>query len=283
MAGNDLNFIIPDWPAPPWVKAAISTRHGGVSLAPYAGLNLAAHVGDHPAAVAENRRLLTLALRLPGQPKWLQQVHGCGVVDIGGHGGVPNDNDDYEHAANNGGVGCPHISDTKADAAISHEPKQVCAVLTADCLPILLSDRQGCSVAAVHAGWRGLAAGVIETTIARLGVPAEQLLAWLGPAIGPEAFMVGDEVRTIFITQNTKDRAAFRPIANGRWLADIYALARRRLQTLGVNFIGGGGADGHGGVGCHHISMCTFSDATRFFSYRRDGTTGRMAALIWLE
>ncbi|MDD3352736.1 peptidoglycan editing factor PgeF [Zoogloea sp.] len=239
-------FISPDWPAPVRVRALSTTRAGGVSQAPYASLNLGTHVGDRPEAVAENRRLL--AAHLPAEPCWLNQVHGARVVDAAGPGGLPD-----------------------ADAAFARETGQVCAVMTADCLPVLLCDRSGQVVAAAHAGWRGLHGGVLEATVGAMAVPSSQILAWLGPAIGPDAFEVGEEVRARFMALDPASAKAFRPApAHGKWMADLYLLARQRLAALGVSAVHGGGA-------------CTVSDAQRFFSYRRDGTTGRMASLIWLE
>lgn len=242
-----IEILLPDWPAPPTVHAAISTRAGGVSTAPWDSLNLATHVGDDPAHVAENRRRLRAAVRLPAEPCWLEQVHGCDVV-----------------VAGDGPAGCP------ADASVAEYPGVVCAVLTADCVPTLFCDRGGRWVGAAHAGWRGLAAGVLERTVAQAPVPAAELLAWLGPAIGPAAFEVGSEVRETFVAYDAGTEACFRPSPTGRWLADLYALARLRLKAAGIGWIGGG-------------SECTYSDARRFYSYRRDGLTGRMASLVWLE
>lgn len=239
-----MDWIEPDWPAPSGVRAAATTRLGGASLGPYASWNLGDHVGDDPAAVAANRRLLRERLGLPAEPLWLRQVHGCNVAQAGG---------------------------CEADAAVAFAPGQVCAVLTADCLPLLFCDRSGTRVAAVHAGWRGLAAGVIEAAVARLGVAPGELLCWLGPAIGPDAFEVGDEVRQAFLAQGLAGaEAAFRASPSGRWLADLYALARIRLRAVGVPGVWGGG-------------LCTYADGERFFSYRRDGLTGRMASLVWIE
>jgi len=241
-----IEMIEPDWPAPPHVRAACTTRRGGVSRSPYESLNLGDHVGDDPAAVDENRARLAAALDLPEQPHWLKQVHGCAVA---------------EAAA---GPGC------EADAVYADRPDQLCAVLTADCLPLLLCDRDGREVAAVHAGWRGLAGGVIEAAVARMAAAPGDLLAWLGPAIGPDAFEVGDEVRAAFVAQNPASADAFRPSPTGRWLADIYRLARLRLAACGLESV-------HGGT------HCTYSEPERFFSYRRDGATGRMASLVWLS
>lgn len=241
-----LEFITPDWPAPERVRALTTTRRGGISLPPFDSLNLGDHVGDDPAAVAENRRRLVTELGLPGEPRWLIQVHGTCSAD-----------------AASVSRGC------EADASYTDQPEVVCAVLTADCLPLLLCDRKGRQVAAVHAGWRGLLNGVIEQTITALGA-GDELLAWLGPAIGPAAFEVGEEVREAFLADDSAADTAFAPSPNGRWLADIYALARWRLQRAGVASVSGG-------------EHCTYSEAERFYSYRRDGRTGRMASLIWIE
>lgn len=240
-----VDFILPDWPAPPNVRALVTTRNGGVSTGPYASLNLGDHVGDDPAAVAENRRLLHT--HLPAEPVWMKQVHGVRCIDAAQTTPFP-----------------------EADAAFTHTPGVICAVLTADCLPILLCDMDGTAVAAAHAGWRGLAAGVIEATIAAMGVPSDRLMAWLGPAIGAQHFEVGGEVRDTFIAHDPQAARAFTAKANGKWLCDIYLLARQRLEALGV---------------CRPASadFCTVRDEARFFSYRRDGATGRMASLIWLD
>ncbi|MDP1526223.1 MAG: peptidoglycan editing factor PgeF [Rhodocyclaceae bacterium] len=238
-------FIIPDWPAPSNVQAIQTTRSGGVSIAPYASLNLGDHVGDAPAAVAENRRLLRT--HLPDEPVWLKQVHGTHCLDA-----------------------ATAVAGTEADAAFTRQPGVVCAVLTADCLPVLLCDDAGTVVAAAHAGWRGLAAGVIETTVAAMNLPGAQLMAWLGPAIGAENFEVGGEVREAFVTHNRAAAAAFAARPHGKWRCDLYALARFRLEAMGISRITG-------------ADFCTAGDADRFFSYRRDGTTGRMASLIWRQ
>ncbi|MCU7842725.1 MAG: peptidoglycan editing factor PgeF [Candidatus Thiodiazotropha sp. (ex Monitilora ramsayi)] len=239
--------LIPDWPAPIQVKAVITTRKGGISRAPYASLNLATHVGDAPAAVKENRERLISACGLPGGPFWMNQVHGSRVADSA-----------------TDSPGC------EADAVFSDRPGAVCAVLTADCLPLLIADRSGTRVCAVHAGWRGLVGGVIESAVSRMGVTPAELLVWMGPAIGPESFEVGAEVRQAFTDACMDDSAAFVSHKDGRWLADIYHLARLRLARLGVGYIGGGG-------------YCTVRQADLFYSYRREGVTGRMASMIWLE
>lgn len=240
-------LLIPAWPAPTAVHAVITTRIGGVSLPPFDSLNLGDHVGDDPAAVVENRKRLEVVARLPVTPIWLNQVHGTRVLDCA----LP-------------------LGNREADASVTSQPGQVCVVMTADCLPVLFCNRAGNRVAAVHAGWRGLADGVIEAALAGFENPADQLLAWLGPAIGPDAFEVGPEVRERFLQDDPQAVSAFHPGRPGHWLADIYRLARMRLKRAGVGFIGGG-------------DYCTVTDNKRFFSYRRDGVTGRMASLIWIE
>lgn len=240
-----MEFIVPDWPAPANVRALSTTRSGGVSLGPYASLNLGDHVADDPAVVAENRA--RLRKHLPAEPLWLKQVHRADVADADSAFGVP-----------------------EADAAAARKAGKVCAVLTADCLPLLLCDQAGTVVAAAHAGWRGLAGGVIEAAVAAMAVPPDEILAWLGPAIGPAAFEVGGEVRDAFLAFDPTAEAAFAPKDGGKWLADIFLLARQRLGKIGVKSVHGGG-------------LCTYTDGSRFYSYRRDGATGRMASLIWLE
>ena len=237
-------WLVPDWPAPARVRACVTTRSGGVSCAPFDTFNLGNHVDDLPQAVAENRRRLREGLEI--QPAWLSQVHSADVVRAD-----------------------PGVQQV-ADASWSETPGAACAVLTADCLPVLFCDRAGTRVAAAHAGWRGLAGGVLEATVEALDTAADQLMAWLGPAIGPEAFEVGAEVREAFVKQHARAAAAFRPSRNaGRYMADLYQLARIRLSTLGLVDVYGGG-------------FCTFSDP-RFYSYRRAAQTGRFASLIWLD
>jgi YfiH family protein len=238
-----MNWLTPDWPAPASVKACVTTREGGVSEAPFDSLNLGDHVDDRPEAVAENRRRLTDHFSI--QPAWLQQVHGIAVA----------------HAD-------PGIVAT-ADASWTATPGIACAAMTADCLPALFCDRAGTRVAAAHAGWRGLAAGVLEATLDSLDAPAGEVLVWLGPAIGPKAFEVGPEVREVFINQLPEAANAFVPSHNaGKFMADIYLLARLRLAERGVTAVYGGG-------------FCTVTDP-RFFSYRRAPRTGRFASLVWL-
>ena len=237
------DWIVPDWPAPPDVRALITTRAGGASTGPFASFNLGLRAGDDPQAVAANRaRLGTL---LPQPPRWLRQVHGSVVVDADALSGEP-----------------------EADAAIARQPGTVCAVLVADCVPVLLADRAGTTVGIAHAGWRGLARGVIENTVGAMKGAGRDLIAYLGPGIGPAAFEVGNDVREAFLARDAAAAAAFKPHADGKWLADLYLLARQSLKRSGV-------AEVHGGT------LCTYSDARRFFSYRRERTTGRMAALIW--
>jgi purine-nucleoside/S-methyl-5'-thioadenosine phosphorylase / adenosine deaminase len=244
-----VSWLEPEWPAPPGVRALSTFRNGGVSTARYGSLNLGDHVGDSLQAVGENRRRLKAAAELPAEPAWLTQVHGTNVVDL--------------DRAVVGPVG-------PADAAFTRRRGRVCAILTADCLPIMLAADSGDLVAAAHAGWRGLAGGVIEATVKALQVAPERLMAWLGPAIGPEHFEVGAEVREAFVTGDLGAETAFVPNARGRFMADLNALARRRLAALGVSRIYGGG-------------HCTYADEERYFSHRRHGVTGRQASLIWLE
>jgi polyphenol oxidase len=245
-------WLTPDWPAPATVRALSTLRTGGASGPPYASLNLGGHVGDDATAVEGNRRALRDAARLPAEPVWLEQVHGNCVKDLDSPGPAG-----------------------PSDAAVTRQPGRVCAILTADCLPVLLANDAGDRVGAAHAGWRGLAAGVIEATVSALGERPGELLAWLGPAIGPRHFEVGAEVREEFLRRagagdTEADDAAFVPNARGRYTADLYALARRRLRRLGVDRIYGGGE-------------CTYTDDARYYSHRRDGRTGRQATLIWLN
>lgn len=238
--------LAPDWPAPAEVRAAVTLRMGGVSSAPFDSLNVGRHVGDDPEAVDENRRRIRVLLELPGDPVWLEQVHGSEVADLASAATV-----------------------RRADASFARGAGRICAIQVADCLPVLLASHRGTVVAAVHCGWRGLARGVLETTVRTLGVPPGELYAWLGPAIGPGAFEVQDEVRNAFLAHDARAAQAFTGNARGRWQCDLFALARQRLAALGVGGVFGGG-------------VCTYSDPARFFSYRRDGRCGRMAALIWL-
>jgi len=241
-----LQWRVPQWPAPANVRAIYTQRGGGVSLAPFDSLNLGDHVDDDPAAVADNRRSLQAAARLPAEPVWLTQVHGVRVRDLDSHGDGP------------------------ADAATTAAPGRICTILTADCLPVLFAAQSGLRIGAAHAGWRGLAAGVIEATVEALQTPPSELLAWLGPAIGARHFEVGAEVREELLRPDPGAAAAFAPSPAGRFMADLYALARRRLVRLGIDRIFGG-------------EGCTYTEADKYFSHRRDGRTGRQATLIWLE
>ena len=240
-------FIRPDWPAPANVHALTTLRSGGYSSGPYASFNLAAHTDDDPDAVHNNRRLLREYFRLPGEPVWLQQVHSNSIVTA-------------DAAA----------SESEADGSWTRAGATVCVVMTADCLPVLICDRQGSRVAAAHAGWRGLHAGVISQAVNTLKADPADLMVWLGPAIGPQAFEVGEEVLQAFIDKDSRNSTGFRQRDDRRWLCDLYELARIKLLMLGITSIFGG-------------NECTFSDHRRFYSYRRDGKTGRMASLIWLE
>ncbi len=242
-----VSWVEPGWPAPDGVRALSTFRTGGASAAPYESLNLGGHVDDAAASVAENRRRLLSAAALPEEPVWLEQVHGTHVADLDALGGVG-----------------------PADAAMTRQAGRVCAILTADCLPVLLAADTGGLVAAAHAGWRGLALGVIEATVQALKVPPGRLLAWLGPAIGPKHFEVGPEVRQALLKADAGGESAFIANERGRFMADLAKLARRRLHSLGVGRIYGGGE-------------CTFAAGGRYFSHRRDGVTGRQASLIWLE
>ena len=241
-------WFVPDWPAPQGVCSLITTRHGGVSQGVYSSLNLGGHVGDDPLSVRANRGRVSDVLK--SAPVWLNQVHGTSVVD----------------AART----CTGDQPPQADASFSRDSGVGCVVMTADCLPVLFCDDSGSVVAAAHAGWRGLLAGVLETTIMTMGISGENIMAYLGPAIGPEAFEVGDEVRSAFVAKNEKTALAFKPSPAGKWLADIYLLARQRLSGQGVDRVFGG-------------DFCTVNEVERFFSYRRDGQTGRLASLIWIS
>jgi YfiH family protein len=237
--------ITPDWPAAANVRALCTTRAGGASGGTFAGMNLSTRVGDDPRAVALNR--VTLREHVPADPIWLDQVHGTDVVEA-------------EHAA----------PAAPADGAVVRTRRRVCAILTADCLPILLAARAGDVVAVAHAGWRGLARGIIEATLAQMNVAGEDVIAWLGPGISQAAYEVGTDVHDSFVGPDPGAREAFRPGAPGKYHADLYALARRRLRAAGVVAVHGGG-------------FCTFGESARFYSYRRDSKTGRMATLVWME
>lgn len=255
-----VDLLRPDWPAPPNVRAAVTTRRGGVSAPPRDSLNLALHVGDDPAAVAQNRQLLRQQLGLEREPGWLEQVHGTRVLTL--DGGAQEDKT---------------LGVNRADASVTRVAGQACVVMTADCLPVLFCDRAGTVVAASHAGWRGLAAGVLRATVKAMAVDPANIVAWFGPAIGPAQFEVGGEVVDVFMDNAISDshRSAIpacfaaSPTNPGKLLADIYALGRAELNALGVNAVYGGG-------------LCTVTDRSNWYSYRRAGVTGRMASLIWL-
>lgn len=244
-------FLRPRWDVHPAVRAAFSLRCGGVSAGPYASLNLGAHVGDEPSAVAENRRRLRAALALPSEPLWLSQQHGIGVFDA------------ERRAAS-------ALAPPLADAAVARSPGRVLAVLVADCLPVLLADSAGEAIAIAHAGWRGLAAGVIEAAVGALGLEPRRLVAWIGPGIGAAHFEVGDEVRSACCRGDARALAAFARNERGRWQCDLYRLAEQRLTRAGVTSI-------------TSERRCPFSEPEAFYSFRRDRVTGRMAALLWIE
>jgi len=239
------DWITPDWPAPPRVRALVTTRSGGVSIGPYASLNLGIAVNDDPKAVAENRA--RVRAHLPEEPRWLKQVHGAAVV-----------------------AGESVSALVEADASVTRTPGVVCVIQMADCMPVLLATRDGSVIGIAHAGWRGLAGGVVERTIEAMRADPAAMIAWLGPAIGPDTFEVGEEVRAAFVAADPAAVDAFRPLNTGKWLADLFTLARQRLARAGLTAVHGGG-------------LCTVSDPTRFFSHRRDRLTGRMGAFLWLE
>ena len=243
------DWIHPDWPAPKAVRVVMTTRSGGISQAPFDALNLGDHVDDDLQAVLSNRATVRRELQLPDEPLWLTQVHGITVASVG----------EAEQAA-------------KADASVAKGVGKVCAIMTADCLPVLFCNTEGTVVAGAHAGWRGLEAGVLESTIQAMDCKVEDILVWMGAAIGPQHFEVGDEVREAFVQSQPAAEQAFRAQGAGKWLADLYALARLRLERFGIaseNIYGG--------------THCTYAQADQFYSYRRESRTGRMAALIWLE
>lgn len=243
-------FLFPAWPVPPGVHAAVTTRDApGHSSAPFGRGNLGLRSGDEPVVVARNRAGLRDALGLPSAPRWLHQVHGCGVIEQGAS---------------------PLPGEPDADAAVTRERGVVLAILTADCLPVLFASDDGTVIAAAHAGWRGLAAGVLEATVARMACAPERLVAWLGPCIGAASYEVGEDVRAAFVDHAANAAACFAPTRPGHWLADLAALARQRLAAIGVAPAHGGGFD-------------TFTDA-RLYSYRREGArSGRFASLIWRD
>ena len=238
-----LNWLPADWPAPDFIRAGTTLRQGGVSQGVYASFNLAAHVGDEPALVSQNRAMLDV----PAAPQWLEQVHSCNAVLLPHEAIIP-----------------------QADAAYTFEKNIVCSVMTADCLPLLITDQTGSCVAAIHAGWRGLYNGIIEETVNKLPVKAESLLVWLGPAIGADSYEVGEEVYNAFTKDSRAAKLAFTATSEKHWLFDIYQLAKQRLKGLGVRHVFGG-------------DRCSYSEKEHFFSYRRDNVTGRMASMIWIE
>lgn len=247
MAAKSLpaEWIAADWPAPAGVIAGCSTRTGGVSTGCFSSLNVAQHVGDDAERVDENRQCFLSQGHLPELPLWLNQVHGTDVI-----------------------VDPAPLSLPAADAVISTRPNTACAVMTADCLPVMFASSDGKEIGAAHAGWRGLCAGVLESTVQAFAAPPEQILAWLGPAICQQHFEVGDEVRQAFIQHDAAAGENFVQNQRGRWQADLYALARQRLRSAGIRDVSGGG-------------LCTFDDQARFFSYRRDGECGRMASFVF--
>jgi len=289
-------WIKADWPAPPGVHALVTLRHGaGSSRPPYDHFNLGMRCGDDPAAVQANRAELITRCALPGAPHWLRQVHGVGVVrfdtgqvEVGaaampaGHRRVVADDAMFTATSRSRSTAqlpearqfetqreSDRAPEPEADAAVTSTPGVVLAILTADCLPVVFAARDGAEVAAAHAGWRGLADGVLEATVRAMDTPAADLLAWLGPAAGPQAYEVGQEVYEAFVIHDVQARAAFTQTRPRRhWRVDLYALARQRLAAVGVVRVYGGG-------------QCTLSDPQRYYSYRRDQRSGRMATLIW--
>ncbi|QNU15603.1 peptidoglycan editing factor PgeF [Thermomonas sp. XSG] len=239
-------FLPADWPAPPGVRALTTLRHGlGGSQSPFDTFNLGSRCGDEVMVVAENRRQLEAALALPSPPRWLRQVHGMAVAVE------------------------PGDDEPEADAAVTATPGTVLAILTADCLPVVLAAKDGGEIAAAHAGWRGLCTGVLESTVGAMRTPPDQLVAWLGPAAGPQAYEIGTEVFEAFTARDGRARMAFVPTRPGHWRVDLYMLARQRLLDAGMTDVHGGG-------------LCTISDPSRFFSHRRDGRSGRIATLAWI-
>lgn len=247
---KDISIIKPNWPAPINIRAFTTTRIGGVSHPPYDHLNLAMHVGDQIEHVLENRKLLRQRFHLPSEPIWLNQIHSTDVF-------FANQSNSFN-------------PDPNADACIATAPNQICAVMTADCLPILICSQTGNSVAAIHAGWKGLLSGIIENTITQMPDIPSNLMAWLGPGIRQKNFQIGSEVRDLFIAKDPVYQDAFLFQYEDKWLADLYLIAKKQLQKLGITHI-------------YDCDLCTFDDKEQFFSYRRDKTTGRIATLIWME
>ena len=246
-------WLTPEWPAPPRVRALSTWRGGGVSTGKYESLNLGTHVDDEGTAVAENRRRLAEAARLPAEPCWLRQMHGTEVADL--DSAVP---------------AAMSVPLSSRDASYTRTPGRICAILTADCLPLLIVDVDGSVIGAVHAGWRGLCAGVLAATVRAMGTDPAALIAWIGPCIGPAAYEVGPEVRDALVAAMPAAAPAFRINARSRFMADLPLIARLQLQALGLRAIYGG-------------TVCTYADKSRYFSHRRDGQSGRQATLIWLE
>lgn len=247
-------WLIPNWNAPKNIKAIMTSRQGGFSQAPFDSMNLGGHVDDDLATVIKNRASLKQRLQLPSEPLWLTQVHGVTIAN------ADTDTDaDQQYSAN-----------VEADACVAYKIGSVCAVMTADCLPVLFCNQQGTAIAAAHAGWRGLHAGILEHSAKSLNCPPEEVMAWFGVAISAAHFEVGSEVREAFISVQAEAHCAFVPSINkGKWLADIYLLARLRLEAIGVKNISGG-------------EYCSYADSQRFYSYRREPKTGRMVSLIWM-
>lgn len=242
---KNVKLIQPNWPAPTNISAGTTTRLGGVSKAPYDSLNLGSNTGDDIDAIRQNREHFQQVLSLPNEPYWLNQVHGNTAISI-----------DANYQA------------TNADASYTNQPGVICTVLTADCLPILVCNQAGTEIAAIHAGWRSLASGIIENTIAKFAAPPEQLLTWLGPCISAQVYEIGEEVYTSFVETNPETKKAFIPTREHHWLANLPLLAEQRLHALGIEQI-------------YHSNLCTLQDETQFFSYRRDCETGRMASFIY--
>ncbi|HHJ20208.1 MAG TPA: peptidoglycan editing factor PgeF [Gammaproteobacteria bacterium] len=244
-----LKRLEPDWSVDPKVHACITTRQGGYSQAPFHSLNLGSHVNDNPKDVAKNRAHILQALQLPARPHWLNQVHGTHVFHADHH--TPE-------------------QPVTADASVSRQPETVCAILTADCLPVFFAAVDGSEIGIAHAGWRGLASGILEATLQAMTTHNSQIAVWMGPAIGPDAFEVGEDVRNAFVTQNADNMPFFKPNKPGHYHANLYQLATLKLNQAGVTKVSGG-------------DHCTYSETKDFFSYRREKETGRMASLIWIK
>lgn len=241
-------YLIPDWPAPVNIKSCVTKRRGGVSIGSFSSFNMGLRSGDVLEHILTNREQMAVDFGWQNKAQWLMQVHGTTVVTATTTG-----------------------EEQEGDAVWTDQQALSCAVLTADCLPVLFCDQQGTVVAAAHAGWKGLLAGVLEETIKAMGKPSDQLMAWMGPAISQQHFEVGPEVRAAFVARDTDAKDAFSQGNGDRWQADLYQLARQRLEVAGISSVYGGG-------------LCTFSQLNEFFSYRRDGqASGRLASVIWIE